>query len=120
MWDDLWTMVVGAVFIPIVVVFGLFRLAALKRPRTPETCRRARLMNGRRRATYRRRSKRLAMDRDTWLNLSLIWLAALVCGVAYLLLRVWAKAASAGCSVHGTQLMFTFVLFSRNDFHPSA
>jgi hypothetical protein len=33
MWDDLWTLVVGAVFIPIVVVFGLFRLAALKRPR---------------------------------------------------------------------------------------
>jgi hypothetical protein len=34
MWDDLWTtLAVGAVFIPIVVVFGLFRLAALKRPK---------------------------------------------------------------------------------------
>jgi hypothetical protein len=31
MWDDIWTLVVGTVFIPIIVVFGLFRLAALKR-----------------------------------------------------------------------------------------
>jgi hypothetical protein len=31
MWDDFWTLVVGTVFIPIIVVFGLFRLAALNR-----------------------------------------------------------------------------------------
>jgi hypothetical protein len=33
MWDDLLALVVGAVFIPTIVVFGLFRLAALKRPK---------------------------------------------------------------------------------------
>ena len=32
MWDDLLALVVGVIFIPIIVVFGLFRLAALKRP----------------------------------------------------------------------------------------
>jgi hypothetical protein len=32
MWDDLMALVVGAVFIPTIVVLGLFRLAALKRP----------------------------------------------------------------------------------------
>jgi hypothetical protein len=31
MWDDIWTLFVGIVFIPIIVVFGLFRLAALRR-----------------------------------------------------------------------------------------
>jgi hypothetical protein len=31
MWDDLLTLAVGAVFVPIIVVLGLFRLAALKR-----------------------------------------------------------------------------------------
>lgn len=31
MWDDLTALMVGAVFIPIIVVLGLFRLAALKR-----------------------------------------------------------------------------------------
>jgi hypothetical protein len=31
MWDDLVALVVGAVFVPIIVVLGLFRLAALKR-----------------------------------------------------------------------------------------
>jgi len=33
MWDDLLALAVGAVFIPTIVVFGLFRLAALKRPK---------------------------------------------------------------------------------------
>jgi hypothetical protein len=33
MWDDLLALFVGAVFIPTIVVFGLFRLAALKRPK---------------------------------------------------------------------------------------
>jgi len=33
MWDELAAMMIGAVFIPIVVVLGLFRLAALKRSR---------------------------------------------------------------------------------------
>lgn len=31
MWDDLLALVVSAVFIPTIVVLGLFRLAALKR-----------------------------------------------------------------------------------------
>ena len=31
MWDDLLALVVGAVFVPTIVVLGLFRLAALKR-----------------------------------------------------------------------------------------
>ena len=31
MWDDLMALVVGVVFVPIIVVLGLFRLAALKR-----------------------------------------------------------------------------------------
>lgn len=31
MWDDLLALVVGVVFVPTVVVLGLFRLAALKR-----------------------------------------------------------------------------------------
>jgi hypothetical protein len=31
MWDDIWTLFVGTVFIPIIVVFGLFRLAASRR-----------------------------------------------------------------------------------------
>jgi hypothetical protein len=29
------------------------------------------------------------MDRDIWFNLSLIWLAAVLCGAAYLLFQVW-------------------------------
>jgi hypothetical protein len=33
MWDDLMALVMGAVFIPTIVVLGLFRLAALKRPK---------------------------------------------------------------------------------------
>jgi len=33
MWDDLLALFVGAVFIPAIVVLGLFRLAALKRPK---------------------------------------------------------------------------------------
>lgn len=33
MWDDLMALVVGVVFIPTIVVLGLFRLAALKRPK---------------------------------------------------------------------------------------
>lgn len=33
MWDDLMALAVGAVFIPTIVVLGLFRLAALKRPK---------------------------------------------------------------------------------------
>ena len=31
MWDDLTALIVGAVFIPVIVVLGLFRLAALQR-----------------------------------------------------------------------------------------
>jgi hypothetical protein len=31
MWDDLWTLAIGVVVIPIIVVLGLFRLAGLKR-----------------------------------------------------------------------------------------
>jgi hypothetical protein len=30
------------------------------------------------------------MERDIWLNLSLLWLALLICGTAYLLFQVWA------------------------------
>jgi hypothetical protein len=33
MWDDLLALFVGAIFIPTIVVIGLFRLAALKRPK---------------------------------------------------------------------------------------
>jgi len=33
MWDDLLALAVGAVFIPTIVMFGLFRLAAFKRPK---------------------------------------------------------------------------------------
>jgi hypothetical protein len=29
------------------------------------------------------------MERDIWLNVSLVWLVAMLCGVAYLLFQVW-------------------------------